>query len=600
MSDSGSDAKTRILQAVDIVELIGQTVRLKRLGGRFVGLCPFHQEKTPSFSVNPSRQYFYCFGCKASGNVIDFVIKRDRVEFVEAMQILARLAGIELPKFGVNKQNTSERQVLLEAHSAACGLFEKSLSHPQIGAAAREYLAKRGFTEESIKKFQIGLAPEGWDTLLKNPAMKKFAPHQLALAGLVKARTEGEGFYDTFRNRIMFPIRDEQSRIIAFGGRITPNSEDPAKYLNSPETPLFSKSRTIYGLDMGRQKIVESRTVAVVEGYTDVVMAHQYGATNVVSVLGTAMTEPHVTILRRFADRIVLLFDSDLAGDLAVNRAVELFLTQPVEIAIASMPDGLDPDEYLMQHGLESFQKLLADAQDALNFKWRQLQKQFGAKNDLTSQQKAIEQYLSLLADARGSGPVDSIRWGQVLARVSRLTDIPATELNRRFKTTRVPVRSAAQVAQTTEPIKPVRAIQAITARDRAERWLLGILLAEPGRWADVQRSIQPHDFSDDQRKRVAEIYWEHQRHEGEPVFSDMLGLLNEPVDKDLAVTLLEEVQTLGNMEQMLTDAMAHLAQIRGRADHKKLMSQLPDDEVEVLRKLQERVRQADIRRTAT
>ncbi|HMB94568.1 MAG TPA: DNA primase, partial [Tepidisphaeraceae bacterium] len=363
---TSNDAKTSVLQAIDIVELIGQTVKLKRRGAKFLGLCPFHSEKTPSFTVDPSKQFFHCFGCKTGGNVIDFVMKRDRLEFVEALQQLARQAGIDLPRFGVNKQNTSERQTLLDAHSAACGLFEKLLSHPQHGAAAREYLSTRGFTEESIKKFQIGLAVDSWDVLLRSQAMKKFTPQQLATAGLVKPREGGDGFYDTFRHRIIFPIRDEQSRIIAFGGRIVPGSNDPAKYLNSPETPLFNKSRCMFGLDFAKQKIVETRTAAVVEGYTDVIMAHQFGATNVVSVLGTAMTEQHVTILRRFADRIVLLFDADTAGDLAVNRAVELFLTQPIEIAIASMPDGVDPDEFLLANGVEAFEKLLADAQDAL------------------------------------------------------------------------------------------------------------------------------------------------------------------------------------------------------------------------------------------
>src|SRR4030095_14332758 len=181
--------------------------------------------------------------------------------------------------------------------------------------------------------------------------------------------------------------------IIAFGGRVMPGSEDPAKYLNSPETPLFSKSRCIFGLDLARQRIVETRTVAVVEGYTDVVMAHQYGATNVVSILGTAMTEQHVAILRRFADRIVLLFDADTAGDAAVNRAVALFLTQPLEIAIASMPEGIDPDEFLLKHGLDEFNRLLDQANDALTYKWKALARQFAADGSLTGQQKAVSEY---------------------------------------------------------------------------------------------------------------------------------------------------------------------------------------------------------------
>ena len=226
------------------------------------------------------------------------------------------------------------------------------LAHPHQGLAAREYLAKRRIDAESIKRFQIGFAADAWDALLRGPVGQKFPPRQIALGGLAKARDDGNSFYDTFRNRLMFPIRDENSRIIAFGGRVMPGSQDPAKYLNSPETPLFSKGRCIYGIDLARQKMVETRTAVVVEGYTDVIVAHQFGASNVVSVLGTAMTEQHVAMLRRFADRIVLLFDADTAGDLAVDRAVGLFLTQPVEIAIASMPPGVDPDGFCWRTGL--------------------------------------------------------------------------------------------------------------------------------------------------------------------------------------------------------------------------------------------------------
>jgi DNA primase len=590
------------LQAIDLVELVGHSVKLRRRGNKYTGLCPFHQEKTPSFSVDATKQFFYCFGCKASGNAIDFVMKRDRLEFVEALQQLARQAGIDLPRFGVSRQNTSERQVLLDAHSAACGLFEKSLAHPALGAPARAYLAERGFSDESIRKFHIGLSPEGWDNLLRSDAMRKFTPQQLLTAGLVKSRETGGGFYDTFRDRIIFPIRDEQGRVIAFGGRVTPGSEDPAKYLNSPETPLFSKGRCIFGLDLARQKIVETRTVAVVEGYTDVVMAHQYGATNVVSVLGTAMTEQHVAILRRFADRIVLLFDADTAGDLAVNRAVELFLTQPVEIAIASMPNGLDPDEYLMQQGLESFERLLAGAQDALTYKWKQLLRDFASKDDLTSQQKAVEQYLDLLAKARGSGPVDALRWGSVLARVSRLTDIPADELNRRFKASRARRGGPAPRGE-----EPAGTAVGTDGSGRAERWLLGALLAEPARWQTVQQLLRPQDFTDGMHRKLADVYWRHQRDEGEPAFNELLGLLDDPGLKELAVAALEEVQGMESLDQTVEDALAHLRHARRRQDERKLMAELrrtsdasrpEEDEVEILRKLQERARQPDIRRT--
>src|SRR4051794_37061490 len=219
--NDGSDSKALVLQAIDIVDLIGQTVSLKRRGKDFVGLCPFHQEKTPSFKVDPAKQYFYCFGCKASGNAIDFVMKRDRVEFIDALRTLADRAGIELQRGSGNKEDKGLRQLLLDAQSAAGSLFEKWLNDAVTGKAAREYLSSRGFNAESIKRFQIGFVPEAWDSLLRSPVMKKYEPGLLLQAGLVKSRGGaegggGNGHYDTFRNRLMFPIRDETGRIIAF------------------------------------------------------------------------------------------------------------------------------------------------------------------------------------------------------------------------------------------------------------------------------------------------------------------------------------------------------------------------------------------------
>lgn len=604
---SRGDARERVLAATDIVQLIGQTVSLQRRGGKFVGLCPFHQEKTPSFNVDPVKQYFYCFGCKASGTAFDFVMKRDRVEFIDALKTLADAAGIELPKYGGSKEKTSEKQVLLEAHSAACSLFENLLKDPRIGAPAREYLQKRGFNAEAIKAFQIGYVPEGWDNLARSPLMRKFPPAMLALAGLVKNRQTGDGVYDTFRNRLMFPIRDEAGRVIAFGGRVMPGSDDPAKYLNSPETPLFSKSRCVFGLDLARQRIVETRTVAVVEGYTDVVMAHQYGVSNVVSILGTAMTEQHLQILRRFADRVVLLFDADTAGDAAVDRAVELFLTQPVEISIATMPDGVDPDEYVMEHGAEGFSQLLSNSADALTYKWKQLVRRFGETDELTGQTKAVEAYLSTLAKARGTGPVDTLRWGQALARVSRLTSIPVEELNRRFKVEKTkPILRQPQYRKgdriefqkPRSPLMPHSRPGPMTAEDRAERFILGILLNEPKRWQQVQQFVHPAQFTDPNRKALAERYWDHQRNEGEPVFSEFLSLLDPEPLKQLAVELADETEQLADVEKLLNDSISHLEEVRKRQATEQLIAGAREvDELELLRRLQDHKKQPDLRK---
>jgi len=581
---AGSDNKAQVLAATDIVALIAQSVALKRAGKDFVGLCPFHQEKSPSFHVSPSKQFFHCFGCKATGNAIDFVIKRDRVEFIDALRVLAEKAGIELSRFSGDKQKAGERQLLFDAQSAACAFFENWLNHPQAGLAARDYLTSRGFTAETIKQFRIGLAADAWDSLLKSPGMRKFPPGLLATAGLLKPRQQGEGHYDTFRNRIMFPIMEEaQARIIAFGGRRMPNSED-AKYLNSPETPLFSKSKSIYGLNFARQRMIETGTAIIVEGYTDVVMAHQFGVTNVVSPLGTAMTEQHVNLLRRFAKKIVLLFDADAAGNIAVDRSVELYLTKDVEIGIASLPDGVDPDEYLMQNGAAGFEKVISEARDVLSYTWSSMAKRFAdAKDDLTGQQKAVETYLSLLGSARDAGPVDDMRWGAILARVSRLTDISIDDLHRRFrkkKATRplvASVEGASEVAA--EPANPSQDSGSVPkisfARELAERQMLGILLKEPHRWRKVGLVLHPEDFGDLKHRKLAEIYWQHQQDLGEPVFSEFIGLLQSDSEKEMAAVLLELVDEMNAVEETLNGALSFMAEEKARREREKKLAEV-------------------------
>lgn len=611
---SGVDNKSRVLEAVDIVELVGQTVKLRRAGRGYQGLCPFHSEKTPSFSVNPERKFFYCFGCKAGGNAIDFVMRRDRVDFVEALKHLAEKAGIELPKFDKPGESASERQQLLDAQSAACAYFQAALASP-AGEPARAYLDKRGFDAQSVKQFQIGYAPPGWDNLLRSDLVRKFTPELLVKAGLLKHNEDRNSHYDTFRNRLMFPIRDEQGRVIAFGGRVMPGSEDPAKYLNSPETPIFSKSRTCFGLDLARQKIVETRTVVVVEGYCDTIGCHQFGVSNVISVLGTSLTSQHVNLLRRFADKIVLLFDPDTAGDKAVDRAVEMFLTQPIEVLVAAMPDGLDPDEFMLEHGADAFNQIINSAQDALNYKWRQLDRRYRSnEGDLTGQQKAIEEYLSMLADARGSGPVDSLRWGAALTRVSRLTGIAVDDLNRRFRDRKprasspAPVpQSEAQPTQSSPSAAPAPSPlfrKPLTAQIRAERQVLGCLLLAPNWWHEVQKHVSPEDFVEERNHKLASVYWDYQKNEGEPVFSEFLTLLQELALNDLALELVQESDTGGEIPPILTPAVEYLQYARQRRDSARLSVKMnqttdanQDEAVDLLRKITEAARRPDMRK---
>jgi DNA primase len=580
-----ADVKSQVLAATDIVALIGQSVELKRRGKNYVGLCPFHQERSPSFNVNPAKQYYMCFGCKKSGNAIDFVIERDKVEFLDALKQLAQKANIDLPKFGLSKEKTSQRQQLLDAHTAAATFFRDQLQRGPLAATAREYLVKRGFTDDTIFRFGIGVTGVGWDALIRSPGLAKFPPDLLAEAGLAKARSgdgnRSSGHYDTFRNRLMFPIRDESGRVIAFGGRVLPGSDDPAKYLNSPESPLFSKSRCIYGLDLAREEIQRTGTVAIVEGYTDVAMAHQFGVTNVVSILGTAMTPQHLGILRRFAKKVVLLFDADTAGDTAVRRTLELFIQEPIELCVASLADAtgqdLDPDEYLLAHGAAGFNQILASASDALTFLWKTMRSRLGQNPDLTTQQQSIAEYLDLIARARAAGPVDMLRWGGILARVSKLTQIPAEELHKRFRATppRYNRPTSPTVAQpnpdTSQPIPPKPSL--LTAYARAESQLLGTLLANPHLWAAVQAQISPAEFRDPERHRLAELFWTIMQHEGADSFAELLSHISEHNLSHLAIVLVEGAETAHNSEAVIADVLQHFAEVKQRQREQDLVS---------------------------
>jgi DNA primase len=608
MPGVGDDYKAQVRAATDIVQLISRTVALKRTGRDFIGLCPFHQEKTPSFHVNPTKQYFICFGCKAAGDVFSFVQKRDRIEFADALRLLGEQAGIERPQSGVSREKKGEKQALLDMQSAACSFFQRLLVHPQHGSAARGYLESRQINADSIKNFQLGFAPDSWNGLT-NALGGKFSAPQLELGGLVKPKQSGAGHYDTFRNRLMFPIRDQEGRVIAFGGRVMPGSQDPAKYLNSPETPLFVKSRAIFGLDLARQKMVETRVAVVVEGYMDVVVPHQYGVTNVVSPLGTALTEQHIVLLRRFVDKIVLLFDGDSAGDAAMDRVVGLFLTQPINISVASMPAGQDPDEFVVANGAEGFQAVIDGAVDALEYKWKQMARQFDAsQQNLTGQQRAIEAYLDVLASARGTGPVDPIRWGQALSRVSRLTEVPTEVLNRRFgrtKPAKPPVAAMPSAPEAPAAPKP------LNGQVMAERWVLGVLLLEPGRWPEVQKTVHLEDFQDSAHRRLAETYWNHQRDEGEPVFSEFLASLRDNELAEIAVNAIEEIDRLGDKDHVLVDVYAYFERNRQVRIEQKLVAtsrrmtegrrtsqgEGEADEIELLRRLSELRSKADLRR---
>ncbi len=353
-----------ILQASHIEDVVGRYLTLLPDGRNRKALCPFHREKTPSFKVHPDKQVYRCYGCGESGNAIGFVMAMDRVDFVTAVRTLAERAGIEIKADdGVPNSLIEEAR---RANEQACRYYQRQLDAPGFGHLAREYIERRGFTKESTELFRIGAAPDAWDSLFNYLRREKISPEAMVEAGLVMPRKNGSGYYDYFRGRVLFPITDARGKVAGFGGR-TLGGDEP-KYLNTPETRFFRKGRLLYGLDHASECIRAGRTVHLVEGYTDVIMAVQHGVQGVVAALGTALTRENARELRRHADTVVLLYDGDDAGIKAAERAVGPLAAEGADVRVALLPDGLDPCDFLVARGSAAFTAVLEGAREAVAF----------------------------------------------------------------------------------------------------------------------------------------------------------------------------------------------------------------------------------------
>jgi DNA primase len=360
----------QIRAASDIVDVIGSYLPLKRAGANFVALCPFHKEKTPSFNVNPHRQIFHCFGCHKGGDVFGFVKEYESIDFPEAVRRLAERAKIplEYAKNPGEQQSRHLKERLLQIHEQIAQRWQNALANEASGQIAREYLAKRGVSDEAVKLFRLGSAPELWDDTVN---WAKSKGHELALveqAGLILRRHEGEGYYDRFRGRLMFPICDEQGRVVGFSGRVLSGDEKTAKYVNSPETPIFTKSKVFFGLDKSKRAVLEAGYAIVCEGQLDLIACFTAGVQNVVAPQGTAFTADHARILRRYVEEVVLCFDSDEAGQNAAVRSLDSLLASGLAVRVAVVPPPHDPDSFIKAFGGAAFKQLIEHAEGFFDY----------------------------------------------------------------------------------------------------------------------------------------------------------------------------------------------------------------------------------------
>jgi len=369
----------------DIADVIGSYLNLQKAGGSFKALCPFHKEKTPSFHVNPQRQIFHCFGCGAGGDVFRFVMLHESVDFPGALRLLAQRAGVRLELEEGAGTDSSHKDQLYSIHHEIAEFFQRCLKTMKEAASARAYLQKRRLSDQIVESFGIGYAPDRWNAMEGWAGRKKMDMDLLEEAGLVLRSDKPSAkspWYDRFRNRIMFPIKDEQGRVIAFSGRALETDDKTAKYVNSPETPLFHKSRVLYAIDKARKAIVEAREAILCEGQIDVIRCHEAGFINAVASQGTAFTEDHARVIRRYADSVIIMFDADTAGQDAAVKAAGLFMESGLAVRVASLPEDEDPDSFILKRGADGFRSIIGQAASAVQFQIRVLSERDNVRNE--------------------------------------------------------------------------------------------------------------------------------------------------------------------------------------------------------------------------
>jgi DNA primase len=594
----------QIKAASDIVAVVGSYLAVHPAGNIFKALCPFHNDSRPSLNIDPKWQNYKCWACGAHGDVFKFVQHMEKVGFTEARAILAQRFGIKL-----DEQQTPQdhhRSRLRDVMRWAQTRYQEALLENPIAEAARKYLGSRKLAGKTVREFGLGFAPINGDWLVRLAGEERIADELLVEVGLTAPSQAGRGFYDRFRDRVMFPIHDVRGQTIAFGGRIMPESPLAArapKYYNSAETPLFSKSDVLYGLDKARHAGASAGYLAVVEGYTDVMMAHQCGIPQVVATMGTALNARHVSQLRRYVPKVVLVYDADAGGFTGVDRALEIFVSQDVELAVATLPDGLDPCDLLIRpEGVETFRKILTSAVDALDFKLNRLLEKDSAAS-VEGTRRVVDEVLGIMAAAP---PLPSkaaqVKQELIITRLAHRLGLRHETLWARLgELRRAHSEKQSLEARNTTPTNqpaPPRPVSQRGAKpnphDYLGETLVRLLIAEPGLVARAAVDVQPEEFEHrGVRRLLTEMYaaWKA----GQVPDSDVLR--ERLADAPNLYAWLERQAEVGHhleeREKKLHGVLADFHRVKREIASKAIRAELQgaqseEQEVELLRRLQQ------------
>ena len=556
--------KSAIKNRTDIVALVGEYLPLRRVGTKYKALCRWHDDHSPSLEVNPERQSFKCWVCGVGGDVFDFVMKIERVEFPEALRMLADRAGVTLesPPPGAKAPRGPSKSELYEVNAWAEEIFAGALSVSETG---QDYLDHRGLSRQSIERFRLGYAPieRGW--FLAQARRKRYSVELLIEAGLASSVPDSPGSVrERFRGRLIFPIHDDRSRAIGFGGRILPDVEQKlasqgkhvAKYLNSPETLLFHKRTVLYASDLARTASREAGWVAVVEGYTDVIAAHQVGLSNVVGTLGTAFGEDHLLALRRLAERVVLVYDADPAGQNAADRALEFFLGSDLDLRVLTLPANLDPCDYLLEEGAGAFRALVEQAADPLAYLLARAAQRFDLESGEGSR-RAAEWILGLMSHVPTTHHLGlEVKQAKVLDTLSHRLHVPLESLNRLRRQLRRPAAKpqatpdAGRVYAACRPAlsngsaggAPPEATEIRQSElDRTDLELIQIMLREPETVKWLRGRLVPAALKDAPLRKIVEVCYDLHGQDEIPSYENLMVRLDDPAIRSLTASLIAE-----------------------------------------------------------
>jgi DNA primase len=473
----------------DIVRVVQDYVQLKKKGANWMACCPFHKEKTPSFSVSPAKEIYYCFGCHKGGSVFDFVMEIERVPFPEAIKIVADKVGMPLPKLVDDSRFEARRQeadIVVQLNSWAMEFWQQQLTSSEEGRIAREYLKEREISPETQTAFRLGYAPDSWDSLSIYLRSKGASQEHIDRSGLVAKKEDGSRSYDRFRGRLMFPVLDAQGRPIAFGGRTLKNED--AKYINSPETAAYVKGRNLFGLNLTRDEIRRQGFAILVEGFLDLIVPYQFGVRNVVASLGTALTPDQVKLLSRFARKVVVNYDGDRAGIQAAKKAIEILLAEDLEVKLLVLPDNADPDEYIRKFGVTEYQKQRAQAQPHIQFVIESALRDRNLHRP-AEKAEAVEEVLPYLRAVKS----------RIQKREYFDMAMDALGIDRENVNTSAWRRELWQMVRDNRNARP-NTVQALTRRTEAtaaEQRLLGLLCADANLRREVLPMLKEEDYED-------------------------------------------------------------------------------------------------------